>query len=226
MNSPGEDSAGKIFVIGLPRTGTTSVCAALLDLGYRVAHTAYTKQAFALADVVADTPVFCDYPYLDKLFPGSQFIYLDRCPETWLPSIKSLLARIFPHLDPGAGRYNKTIKRCYRQVFAPLTAQSILSDSILLNRYLEHRQEVFRYFKSRKSNLLVLDLEHPESYCQLAEFLGREAGEGEFPRLNGAGQIAAWDKIRHPLKVSANAVGTERRRFFDYARQLDNAAGS
>ncbi|WP_320819085.1 sulfotransferase, partial [Thalassolituus sp.] len=40
----------KIFIIGLPRTGTTSISVALLELGFLVAHTAFTKKAFEVAE--------------------------------------------------------------------------------------------------------------------------------------------------------------------------------
>jgi len=56
----------KIWIIGLPRTATTSVCVAMLDLGYKTAHTSYTKTCFKHAQVIADTPIFCDYQQLDK----------------------------------------------------------------------------------------------------------------------------------------------------------------
>ncbi|MEM7388342.1 MAG: sulfotransferase, partial [Pseudomonadota bacterium] len=48
--------SSKIFIIGLPRTGTTSICNSFLQLGYKTAHTAYTQQAITTADVIADTP--------------------------------------------------------------------------------------------------------------------------------------------------------------------------
>ena len=68
----------KLFIIGLPRTGTTSISVALLDYGFKVAHTAYTKRAFELADVISDAPCFADYQELDNIFPHSKFVYLDR----------------------------------------------------------------------------------------------------------------------------------------------------
>jgi hypothetical protein len=80
----------KIFIIGLPRTGTTSVCAAMLTLGFRVAHTAYTVRAFDEAQVIADTPIFNDYQQLDQAYPKAKFIYLERSLKNWLPSIQQL----------------------------------------------------------------------------------------------------------------------------------------
>ena len=90
----------KLFIIGLPRTGTTSISVALLDYGFKVAHTAYTKRAFELADVISDAPCFCDYQELDKLFPNSKFVYLDRALTSWVPSVQMLLNKMLPELTP------------------------------------------------------------------------------------------------------------------------------
>ncbi|HBY85576.1 MAG TPA: sulfotransferase family protein, partial [Colwellia sp.] len=59
-------STEKIFIIGLPRTATTSVCLAMLEQGFKTAHNAYTQDSFSQAQVLADTPIFCDYQTLDK----------------------------------------------------------------------------------------------------------------------------------------------------------------
>ncbi|MFT7558967.1 MAG: hypothetical protein ACI93R_000870 [Flavobacteriales bacterium] len=81
----------KIFIIGLPRTGTTSICIHLLDHNHRVAHNAYCENTIVQADVIADTPVFADYAKLDALYPNSKFIMLERSLELWTPSIQRLL---------------------------------------------------------------------------------------------------------------------------------------
>ncbi len=229
----------KIFIIGLPRTGTTSVCVALLELGYRVAHTAYTQQAFTLADAVADTPVFCDYRQLHQLFPGSKFIYLQRSLADWLPSIKVLLQKLMVKIDPLEGGYQPLIKRCYQQTFEPLTCDSITDDAHLRDCYLRHRAGVLDYFAQRSEDLLSIDVARAGELQRLCEFLGSsldagEEGGGErageragadFPHLNTGGRIAAWDKIKHPGKVSANASGPLRRRFFDYPELAGDADG-
>ena len=84
----------KLFIIGLPRTGTTSLSVALLDYSFKVAHPAYTKRAFELADVISDAPTFCDFRQLDGLFPGSKFVYLERSLALWVPSMRMLLNKI------------------------------------------------------------------------------------------------------------------------------------
>ena len=106
----------KLFIIGLPRTGTTSVRVALLDSGFKVAHTAFTQRTFELAEVFSDTPCYCDYRQLDRLFPNSKFVYLDRDIELWIPSVQMLLTKMQNNLST-EGHFNPIIKRCFNQTF-------------------------------------------------------------------------------------------------------------
>lgn len=207
----------KLFIIGLPRTGTTSVCATLLDLGYKVAHTAYSKRTFELAEVIADTPAFCDYPQLDQLFPQSRFIYLHRPLQLWTPSIKLLLQKIHHKAQNNPQAFHPVMLRCYRRCFGELGHLQQSSEEFLQACFDNHRNQVEQYFFGRK-DWLSLDIAEPESYSRLLDFLSREADPvGRFRYLNAEGQISAWNKIRHPLKISSNAVGAERRRFLDYS---------
>ena len=100
----------KIFIIGLPRTGTTSVCHAFLEFGIPTAHTAYTNNCFDNAHAIADTPIFNDYKALDKYYPDAKFIYLERELNVWLPSIKQLLLRMHTNLTRTDGGFNIHIK--------------------------------------------------------------------------------------------------------------------
>lgn len=203
----------KLFVIGLPRTGTTSVSAALLDHGFKVAHTALTKQAFALADVVSDTPCFCDYRQLDALFPDSKFVYLDRAIEPWLSSIHRLLNKIKPYIAPD-GHLNPVIKRCFNSTFELTT--SPWTKAHLARCYQQHQQQVLRYFSNR-NDLLCIDVSQAGSLPALLDFIGLETKSAtDFPHLNAGSMVTAWKDIKHPNKVNSHAIGPERRRFLDY----------
>jgi hypothetical protein len=208
----------KVFVIGLPRTGTTSLCAALLDFGLKVAHTAYTQETFHLARLLADTPCFCDYPELDELFPGSQFVYLDRKLDGWIPSAQKLLKKMHLNLLP-EGHFNPIIKRCFHETFAldgsgePLTADNLKAC------YLRHQQQVDAYFADR-DDLLRLDVSEPGSLTCLLNFIGQPTSQAlDFPHLNADNKISAWRNLKHPNKVNSSASGHKRRRFFDYANK-------
>ncbi len=212
----------KAFIIGLPRTGTTSVCTALLECGFKVAHTAYTQQTFALADVVADTPCYCDYPQLDRLFPGSRFVYLDRDLTTWLPSMRMLLSKITPYLTPES-HFNPIIKRCYSQTFQLKDTADPLDESHLTHCYQQHQHAVKTYFSGR-DDLISIDVSQPNGLTELLRFLGQHgAADLSFPRVNTGRMVTAWKDIKHPNKISSNEFGPQRRKFFAYHQLLQNS---
>ena len=200
----------KIYIIGLPRTGTTSVCAAMLKLGFSVAHTAYTDRAFEAAQVIADTPVFCDYQLLDNAYPKAKFIYLERAMEKWLPSIAQLLARMHNNLIRDDGGFNPIIKRCYLETFSPYSEENINRPEFLAHCYQQHKAQVFHYFKSRESDFLSIDISLPESFGQLIDFLNINKDETTatgFERLNVGGKVTAWKDIKSPLKIDSTNKG-------------------
>lgn len=203
-------TTNKIFIIGLPRTATTSVCLASLGLGLKTAHNAYTQHAFTQAQVLADTPIFCDYQTLDKHFPNSKFIYLTREASLWLPSIKQLLQRMIVNLQRGDGGFNPHLKRCYSEVFSPLTAENIEHDEFLLSCYQRHQQGVELYFKERKQDLLTIDVSDAQSYALLLEFLGQDnslSNNSGFKVINIGGKVKAWQAINNKLKIESTNKG-------------------
>lgn len=207
----------KIFVIGLPRTGTTSVCAALLNMGFKVAHTAFTQEAVERAEVIADTPAFCDFPQLHALFPSAKFVYLQRDLNQWLPSVKILLEKMSQARARGDGVINPVLARCFEQVFGSLDAVCLADDLHLIDCYQRHRYGVLQYFSTQADKLLTLDIGETGSLQSLADFLSVKLdGSSEFPWLNVNGKITAWKDIRHPLKINSNASGKYRRQYYQY----------
>jgi hypothetical protein len=201
--------SSRIFIIGLPRTGTTSICAAMLELGFSVAHTAYTQTTFDNAEVIADTPIFCDYKRLDSFYPGSKFIYLTRQSEHWLPSIKQLLKRMFVNVSRTDGGFNTIIKRCYQNTFAPFTLENIERSEFLAACYKKHNQEVNLYFAKRSSDILTIDISEPTSFQQLLSFLSYEKRDdfSDFEKLNCGGKVTAWKDLVHEKKIESTKNG-------------------
>ncbi|MDP5147965.1 sulfotransferase family protein [Shewanella sp. ULN5] len=213
--------ANKVFIIGLPRTGTTSVSVALLEQGLTVAHQAFTKQAFMLADAVSDAPCFSDYQQLDKLFPAAKFVYLDRPLDKWIPSMQMLLGRMLVHLDKDNGRFHPIMKRSFQHSFKIWDLAEPADAGHLRRCYLTHQQQVSEYFAGR-DNFISLDISQTGALTQLLEFIGlnnplTSAKKLNFPQLNIGRNVASWDEYKHPNKVSANASGPERRQFFSYS---------
>ncbi|KTF18247.1 hypothetical protein ATS75_02205 [Pseudoalteromonas sp. H105] len=199
----------RIFIIGLPRTGTTSVCHTFLELGFNTAHTAYTKQCINDAQVIADTPVFNDFVALDKLYPNSKFIYLARDFSLWAPSIRQLLQRMFNNLTREDGGFNPHIKRCYSDTFKNLTLDNIACDNYLKEQYLHHFEQAHGYFKNREHDFLSINISHKSSFEQLCDFLNCSVPEhlNDFKKMNMGGKVTAWNNIKHPHKVASTTNG-------------------
>jgi len=200
----------KIFIIGLPRTGTTSLCSYLLNLGYTVAHTAYTQSCFDKAQVIADTPVFNDYALLDSYYPNSKFIYLTRDLSLWVPSINKLLMRMYHNVVRTDGGFNPYIKRCYQHTFSPITMDNIQNTVFLHQCYRQHQQAIIRYFSHRPRDLISLDVSANDSLKRLLGFLDIATDKNlmqGFEHLNSSGKITAWNDIHHPFKISSTNNG-------------------
>ena len=216
----------KIFILGLPRSGTTSLCAAMLDFDLTVAHTAFTKRAFELAQVVADTPVFNDFPQLDALFSDSRYIYLKRDLDAWLPSMEKLIDKLNHQFGMKGERAHPLLLRCYQESFG-LFKNSDVSRDQLVQRYREHEIRVLDFFKQRSADFLQIQLSDTDLLLQVSEFLNLDlknepeyvqmtGGKGVIPVYNASGKITDWKKIKHQNKVDSYAFGDERRKYFDY----------
>ncbi len=204
----------KIFIIGLPRTGTTSISVALLEMGLSVAHTAFTKKAFEMADAISDAPCFSDYMHLDTLFPNSKFIYLSRDLDKWVPSMTMLLDKMASRLDAKTGSFNPILKRSFHHTFSAIYP---LSHDELIDCYSRHKREVFSYFKDR-DDFLSIDVSEPGSLLKVRSFLGIQAAGGDdFPKLNVGRNVANWKEYKHPNKINSNLAGIEHRKYFDYS---------
>lgn len=199
--------AQKIFIIGLPRTGTTSVCNAFLEFGIATAHTAYTSACFNNAVAIADTPIFNDYQALDKYYPGAKFIYLDRDLNAWLPSIRQLLQRMHTNLTRADGGFNIHLKRCYLNTFENFSVENINNDEYLTHCYKRHINTAKDYFSNRENDFLVIDIAKAESFNQLCEFLNITCELQGFEKMNVGGKVTAWNDIKHPLKIESTAKG-------------------
>ncbi|MBU2881896.1 sulfotransferase family protein [Psychrosphaera sp. B3R10] len=203
----------KIFIIGLPRTGTTSISVALLEMGLTVAHTAFTKKAFEVADAISDAPCFSDYKHLDQLFPNSKFIYLTRELDSWLPSITMLLGKMAPHLVPKFGKFHPILKRSFHHTFS---VNLPLSQAELTDCYIRHQRGVLAYFKDRE-DFLSIDVSHSDSLQRMSEFLELPMTDSTtFPKLNVGRNVASWREYKHKSKVNSNLAGVEHRKYFDY----------
>ena len=82
------DDSGLVFGIGLSRTGTSSLSAALRSLGYEVVHHPRVLSQFLSGDYLVpsyvpgtgftDAPIAFAFPHLLRAYPQARFVYTYR----------------------------------------------------------------------------------------------------------------------------------------------------
>lgn len=164
----------KVFCVGYNKTGTTSLGKALKLLGYR--HTSFNKRVWRdfysngktdkIIRYTAKFEAFDDLPWLkedmipilDKSFPGSKFIYLERDEESWAKSNDKWRQKLFgriPNLEED------------------------------LEKFRNHREFVLNYFKDRSpDDFIVMNIQEKGGFKRLADFLGKETDQTDFPHQN------------------------------------------
>jgi Sulfotransferase domain len=176
----------KIFGVGLSRTGTTSLHAAAVLLGFSAIHYPlrltpnWIAGNFSPATIgpfafYTDLPVPVYFREFDRACPGSRFILTSREPSAWADSVENWFAKM-PPSSPRTAQRDIVRLVCYgvhnfhRQRF--------------LDVYRRHTDEVIGYFRDRPDDLLVLDLTTQASPWEpLCRFLGKPEPERVFPHL-------------------------------------------
>jgi hypothetical protein len=187
---------GKVFGIGLSRTGTRSLAAALSRLGFRAGHYDAALRAMTIADgevvpdfdlidaweALTDIPVAATYRKLDERFADSRFILTVREPSSWLASCKVHYAadRTKYILEKNL-ELDKilALRRC-------VYGQSIFSPDGYLAAYRCHERDVLSHFSGRPSKLLVLNICAGAGWDELCGFLDLPPPAEPFPRENSS----------------------------------------
>lgn len=174
----------KVFGIGLAKTGTTSLFAALDQLGYRAATYRHMRTLgledwlrgdfgtdyLAEYDAATDLPLAAFYPELDRRYPGSKFILTVRRIDSWLASAEPHFAR-----EP-ASRFGRDVRLAVNGITG-------FNRERFRRVYEAHVREAEAYFRKRADDLLVLDLIGGEGWERLCPFLGRPIPSTPFPHV-------------------------------------------
>jgi hypothetical protein len=174
-------ASGKIFGIGLSKTGTSSLCRALRLLGYSVVDFDVGLHNVEQVDAATDTPVADAFEALDRRYPGSRFIYTVRERESWHRSCKEA----WRYAD--ATNFVKRAKSKGLDVPELFTRlyEGVSYDRAAFDRaYDRHDRRVRSYFSGRPRDLLVMNISSGEGWQKLCPFLGREIPDAPFPRAN------------------------------------------
>ena len=183
----------KVFGLGLSRTGTRSLTAALHVLGFDTAH--YPTDAATLAtlargdarfpllehyDGITDITTVPCFEELDRQNPGAKFVLTVRDEESWLESCRSHWAGRPAH-EEGSGEEHRVHMEIRRFLRAAVYASYELDEQRFVRAYRRHVERVLRHFADRPGDLLVIDVAAGEGWEKLAPFVGAEVPEQPFP---------------------------------------------
>jgi hypothetical protein len=161
----------KIFGIGLTRTGTTSLTEALKLLGYSAVHCPMSYEEIEKHDASTDTAVAARFEFLDLLYPNSKFILTFRDLDSWIESAAYL-------------RRSENDPIWQLETRAKLWKSFVFDKEKFIKAYHEHHSKVLHYFKDRRNDLLILDLDSTDKLGELCSFLGKPTPNYEYPHLN------------------------------------------
>lgn len=181
---------GKIFGIGLSKTGTHTLNQCLELLGFRSVHypspmlmnAGRYEEALADYDAATDISVSAYFRELDLAYPGSKFILTLRDIEHWLKSIEDHMSRREHEL----GNPN-----CPKAVLREIIYGARAFDRpTYANAYWTHVESVRAYFADRAGDLLEFDVCGGEGWERLCPFLGVPIPDVQIPWLNRTANAA------------------------------------
>src|SRR3990172_8161285 len=138
----------KIFGIGLPKTGQSSLAMAMWILGHKTVQYPYNASQIQNNDFSLDLPVVIQYKKLDKKYPNSKFILTTRDLDSWLKSMRNHYRRY-----PASKRYKQQLM--FRLKFWGTVN---FNKKLMTKKYYEHIEDVNKYFKGREKDLLIINI--------------------------------------------------------------------
>jgi hypothetical protein len=183
----------KVFGLGLSRTGTRSLSAALHVLGFDTLHyptDQATLETLMRGDVkfpaldhydgMTDITVSPYFEDLDQTYPGSKFILTVRDEEGWLRSCSNHWTGrpAFEETEEPERKVHLEIRRFLR---AAVYGSYEFHPERFVRTMRRHVDNVKRYFADRPNDLLVLDIAGGDGYEKLAPFLGCPLPTQPFP---------------------------------------------
>jgi 3'-phosphoadenosine 5'-phosphosulfate (PAPS) 3'-phosphatase len=196
----------KIFGIGLSKTGTTSLAAALKILGFKtkdypgLVHyipgdlTSLDASVLEEYDALTDTPIPSLYQELDAKYPDAKFILTIRDREGWLKSCKKQFTRKL------ADKQNEA----HNQLFMDLYGSIVFDEEKFSKGYENYVEAVKRHFKDRPEKLLIMDVANGDGWEKLCPFLNKEQPGIPFPKANVT--RVRWMKVEDLVDI-AKAAG-------------------
>ena len=188
----------KVFGIGLSKTGTTSLAAALSALGFNTVHwqNPLTCEIISdadsyLFDALTDAPVCLAFEKYYYLFPASKFIYTVRPFRTWR---RSILGHFKRHRGiSGFRELKRSVRRPKELRFGSRHCeinQTLYGNyANLREAYETYDRRVRTFFRDKpKERFLVFDVFAGHGWFELCTFLDTKPPAIPFPFENRASQ--------------------------------------
>lgn len=179
----------RIFGIGLHKTATTSLAAALDQLGFNTAHWHSAQWAKAVSEQIeegrgrstavehfyalVDLPIGPYFRELDQGYPGSKFILTVRDLADWLDSAERHWGRYYE----AAWKNDPFSNTLHRKIYG----RADFDRQTMGERYMRHTAEVLEHFRHRSGDLLVMDMNRGAGWAELCGFLGMSAPSVPYP---------------------------------------------
>ncbi len=210
-------SAGKqkVFGIGMNKTGTTSLKAAIKELGFVTGRQCRAEKLIedwarrdfkGLVKYCRSAQFFQDIPFslpytfvvLDHEFPNSKFILTVRNSAVqWYNSLTKFHANKWGNgkrvptkedLQNATYIYKGSPWRVNRLTLTT-PEDDPYNKKILLKHYEDYNNSVMKYFRHRKNDLLVLNVSKERAYQKLCDFLEVEPVRERFPWKNKTKEV-------------------------------------
>lgn len=192
-------SSGKVIGVGLGRTGTTSLAAALDRLGFATIHYPSSASGPELAsgsaffDALENHEAIangtgCPYQAIDTRYPGSKFILTIRDLTSWLRSKKDWAEMDLENWD----RFTPDQQSAKRYVNEHVYGSFEFDADVWTKSYERHVASVMEHFQHRPADLLVLNIPAGDDWRQLCPFLGHSERDEPFPRRNDWNAVEKW----------------------------------
>ena len=196
----------KIFCIGFPKTGTTSLESSLIKLGYNVCrgdwrnnHTNYLIALYVNHDfdelfkVIRYFDAFTDLPWggsdlyikIAEQHPDAKFILTIRDPESWYRSLCNAALEV--DSEPATALETYHAMGGYGAVYFMSRVWGVDtlegSKEKLIQYFIRHNEAVIEYFRD-DPRILILDITTNPGWADLCNFLGKSVPENSFPHEN------------------------------------------
>lgn len=180
----------KVFGIGMPKTGTTTLGAVLDTLGYR--HYTYDMDLTVKVrkgdltslfrkirhyDSFEDWPWHLVYKELDKNYPEAKFILTVRkSTNKYVDSLKK------HHLRQGVAKPEFDKPYWWDGVFDFQPNEWDYDKA--KHEYEKHNEDVMHHFKNREDKLLIICWEDGDEWSKICKFLNEKVPKKIFPHKN------------------------------------------